>query len=59
MRHLTVTMVVLAEAFLLTLPGYCSDWWPVWGQIISLALGVLGLAVVVSILEWELRDKEN
>lgn len=59
MRHLTVAVMVVVETLLLTLPGYFSDWWPVWGQIACLFSGVLALAAGTSLLVWMLDKGED
>ena len=58
MRILIVMTATVVEGMLLTLPGYCSDWWPVRAQVTSIAVGVALLAWAVSLLAWLLKGKD-
>jgi len=59
MRILITVVAAVAVALLLTLPGYCSDWWPVWLQATSLTAGVTLLAGIVALLAWMLGSGES
>lgn len=58
MKTIMVMLPVVVEGLLLALPGYCSNWWPVWVQAACLFLGVLGAAAGASLLVWLLDDTD-
>lgn len=58
-KGLIVAIAILVEVFLLTLPGYCSSWWPVWAQVASLSIGIVLLAVIVACLAWQLENSQG
>ncbi len=54
LKHMGLTCATLAACLLLALPGYFSEWWPPWAQIMCLFIGVVIVAVGFSALSWKL-----
>jgi hypothetical protein len=52
MRTTILMAIAVLVSMLLTLPGYCSDWWPVWAQAVSIGLGVAGLGTGMALILW-------